>query len=103
MQPTTHRYSTLTKKAGSSQLRFLLIGCMLLIIFTSAGLSDELDLVREVEFQPLVSATQRLIEALDYLGSPLSEGDLSAIEGTLGSDNHEQQLLTFRNHWIYTV
>ena len=32
----------------------------------------------------------RLIEALDYLGSPLSEDDLSAIREALVSDNHKQ-------------
>ena len=81
------------KKANGSQFRLLLIGCILLITFTSIGFTNELDLVREVEFQPLASATQRLIEALDYLGSPLSEGDLSEIQNALISEDHEQAIV----------
>ncbi|MEO1528595.1 MAG: CehA/McbA family metallohydrolase [Planctomycetota bacterium] len=34
---------------------------------------DELPVVRGVPHQPLVSATKRLVEALDFAGSPLSE------------------------------
>ena len=93
MQPTTNQYGTITKKANGSQFRFLLIGCMLLTVFTSVGFTNELDLIREVEFQPLASATQRLIEALDYLGSPLSEGDLSEIQNALISEDHEQAIV----------
>ena len=68
------------------------IVCMLLFTFTSAGSADELDIVTAVEFQPFASATQRLIEALDYLGSPLSETDLSVIKAALVSDNHQQAI-----------
>ena len=64
-------------------------GCWLLA-FASIGFTDGLKLVDDVEFQPLASATQRLIEALDYLGSPLSEDALSAIREALVSDDHKQ-------------
>ena len=57
------------------------------------GFTDELSLVTEVEFQPFASATQRLIEALDYLGSPVSEDDLSAIENALLSEDHKQAIV----------
>ena len=93
MQWTTNRYDTVRRKGVSSRLRFLLIGWMLLSVFISVGFTDELTLVAEVEFQPIASATQRLIEALDYLGSPLSEDDLSAIENALVSDNHTQAIV----------
>ena len=66
---------------------------MLLSVFISVGFTDELGLVTEVEFQPLASATERLIEALDYLGSPLSEDDLSAIETALVSEDHKQAIV----------
>ena len=61
------------------------------------GFTDELSLVTEVEFQPFASATQRLIEALDYLGSPLSEDDLSAIQEALISDDHTQAIVDIQN------
>ena len=93
MRWTANRYNTLLRKGSNRQRYLIYIGCMLLIIFTSAAFSDELNLVTEVEFQPLASATQRLIEALDYLGSPLSEGDLSAIQEALVSDNHTQAIV----------
>ncbi len=92
MQRTTKRYKTISWNGVSSQFRLLLIGWMLLSVFISVGFTDELNLVTEVEFQPLAAATQRLIEALDYLGSPLSEGDLSAIKEALVSENHEQAI-----------
>ena len=60
---------------------------MLLLTFALVGFTDELRLVSEVEFQPFASATQRLIEALDYLGSPLSEDDLSASLASARSRN----------------
>ena len=50
-----------------------------------AGSPAELPLVSAVELQPLASATQRLIEALDYIGMPLAAGDRAALETSLGS------------------
>lgn len=87
---TTKRYKTILWKGVSSQFRFLLVGCVLFLTFASVGFTDELNLVTEVEFQPLAAATQRLVEALDYLGSPLSEDDLSAIKKALVSEDHQQ-------------
>ena len=92
MQRTTNRYNTILRKRVNSRLRFLLIGWMLLSVFISVGFTDELSPVVGVEFQPFAAATQRLIEALDYLGSPLSENDLAAIEEALISENPEQAI-----------
>ncbi len=93
MRWITNRYNTLGKKRVDSPLYLILISWMLLSVFISIGFTDELDLVTEVEFQPFASATQRLTEALDYLGSPLSEDDLSAIQGALVSDDHAQAIV----------
>ena len=90
MRQLINRYRTIIEKRVGRQFYLLLIGWMLFSTFISIGFTDELGLVTEVEFQPLASATQRLIEALDYLGSPLSEDDLSAIKNALVSDNHKQ-------------
>ena len=93
MRWTINRYNTLLKKGACSPLYLILISWMLLFTFTSVGFTDELSLVTEVEFQPFASATQRLIEALDYLGSPVSEDDLSAIENALVSEDHKQAIV----------
>jgi len=93
MRWITNRYHTLGKKGVDSPLYLILISWMLLSVFISVGFTDELSLVTEVEFQPFASATQRLTEALDYLGSPLSEDDLSAIQGALVSDDHAQAIV----------
>ena len=93
MQWITNQYHTLVKKGTSSPFYLTLISWMLLLTFTSVGSTDELALVTEVEFQPFASATQRLIEALDYLGSPLSENDLLAIKEALVSDDHTRAIV----------
>lgn len=59
---TTNKYKVIIGKEVSSQFGFLLIGCILLLLaFTSVGFTDELQIVPEIEFQQLASATQRLI------------------------------------------
>lgn len=93
MRWMTNRYNIFLKKGTHSPFYLILISWMLLLTFTSVGFTDELSLVTEVEFQPLASATQRLIEALDYLGSPLSEDDLSAIQEVLISEDHTQAIV----------
>ena len=93
MRWITKRYHTLGKKGVDSPLYLILISWMLFSVFISVGFTDELSLVTEVEFQPFASATQRLTEALDYLGSPLSEDDLSAIQRALVSDDHAQAIV----------
>lgn len=91
-QLINHPYKTMIWSGIRSRLRFVLIGWMLLSFFISMGFADELDRVAGIEFQPLAAATQRLIEALDYLGSPLSENNLAAIEVALMSEDHEQAI-----------
>ena len=93
MRWMTNRYNIFLKKGTHSPFYLILISWMLLLTFTSVGFTDELRLVTEVEFQPLASATQRLIEALEYLGSPLSEDDLSAIQEALISEDHTQAIV----------
>lgn len=93
MQRMINGYNPLVKKGTRSPFYLILISWMLFSVVISVGFTDELNLVTEVEFQPLASATQRLIEALDYLGSPLSEDDLSAIKEALISEDHTQAIV----------
>jgi len=97
MQWMINGYNPLVKKGTCSPFYLILISWMLFSVVISVGFTDELSLVREVEFQPFASATQRLIEALDYLGSPLSEDDLSAIQEALISDDHTQAIVDIQN------
>ena len=94
MQQLIHpQDKTHIRKRVSPRFHFLLIGWMVLSVFIAVGVTDELHLVTEVEFQPLASATERLIDALDYLGSPLSEADLSAIKTALVSEAPTQAVV----------
>ena len=49
--------------------------------------------VVKVEKQPLVSATERLIEALTYVGAPLSDADLAALKLAMKTENATDSVL----------
>lgn len=97
MRQTIFSGKDLFMKRINKRLIMLFGGWMLLLVFVSPCVSNELSLVTDVEFQPLASATQRLIEALDYLGSPLSENDLDAIKKSLVSDDKVQAVKDIQN------
>src|SRR6266436_4406787 len=49
--------------------------------------ADDFLKVPDVELQPLVAATERLIEALDYVGAPLPADEREALKAALkGTD-----------------
>jgi hypothetical protein len=48
-----------------------------------AARADGLPIVFDVEQQPLVAATERLIEALKYVGAPLSDADETALRAAM--------------------
>ncbi|MDE0482441.1 MAG: CehA/McbA family metallohydrolase [Candidatus Poribacteria bacterium] len=97
MRQRIKRYNTFIKKGFNRQSHLICIGLMLLSVFIPVGFTDELSIVTEVEFQPLASATQRLIEALDYLGSPLSEDDRTAIKKVLVTEDQKQAVVDIQN------
>ncbi len=92
------------KKRAGSPLYWIFIAGLLMFTLSSVGSAEELKLdspvgsaeelklVAGVEFQPLASATKRLIEALDYLGAPLAAKDQIALEAALISTDHEQAI-----------
>jgi len=60
--------------------------CLFAAIWLSASpiaRGDDLPLVDKVEHQPLVAATERLLDALDYVGAPLSQSDATALRSAL--------------------
>jgi hypothetical protein len=54
-----------------------------LSIWSAQGRGAELDVVKDVEAQPLVAATERLLQALDVVGAPLPEGDAAALRDAM--------------------
>src|SRR5687767_5763462 len=50
------------------------------VALAPVALSAALPLVENVEFQPLAAQAKRIVEASDYLGSPLAKEDRAAIE-----------------------
>lgn len=97
MQLKIIRDGNLIRSGFNKKLNLVGICCILILTFTLVGNTDELTLVTNVELQPLAAATQRLIEALDYLGSPLSVDQLSAIKKALVSQDHKQTVVDIQN------
>lgn len=60
----------------------LLASSVWLVAVSAAG-AAELPQVTTVESQPLTAATERLIEALDYIGAPLAATDKQALQAAL--------------------
>ena len=61
---------------------------LLLIVFPVRAAETALPSVQNVEWQPFVAQVKRVIEAMDYQGSPLSEPDRRALETILGQTNN---------------
>jgi hypothetical protein len=65
----------------------------MLIAAVSPAWSADLVPVKRVEQQPLVAATQRLLQALDVVGSPLPAADAQAVEAALAETDPEKSVL----------
>lgn len=51
-----------------------------ILLSSSPAAADEIPVVTRVEKQPLVAATNRITEALRYVGAPLSDADVSKLK-----------------------
>ncbi len=70
----------------------------LVIAFALATtVSAELPMVDKVAYQPLVSSTKRLMEALDYVGAPLSEADALKLKSAMASDDQKAAIKTIES------
>ena len=69
-------------KPNSSPLRLLCLG-VALTIFPMAAQADEFLPVHDVELQPLAAATERLVEALQFVGAPLKPDDAATLQAAL--------------------
>ncbi len=66
---------------------------MLLVFGLLAGSNAnaaELELVQNVEHQPLAAACERLLEALSYVGAPLAEEDAKTLQAAMKAKDHPQ-------------
>lgn len=83
-------------------LRFIRIrqaAVLLTLVLLAAPLAasaEDLDIVRKVEFQPFASATERLLDALEFIGAPLKPDDETAIREALANPNHDEALETIQ-------
>ena len=79
LTPATLRMVSSTGIARSARV-VLSVGLAAVLSVPVAARGGELPRVVEVERQPLVAATKRLVEALQYAGSPLPKADLDRLK-----------------------
>ena len=60
-----------------------LFPCLLAVVLFQPARAAQISPVLEVEQQPLVAATERLMEALVYVGNPLSAEDTRALKAAM--------------------
>jgi hypothetical protein len=56
-----------------------------LFLFHATAQTSSLPLVKQVDIQPLAAQVKRVVEALDYLGSPLPAGERQELETAMAS------------------
>src|SRR5881394_1975021 len=81
----------------------LLLLSLLLPGSWSAAWSAPLPVVPNVEWQPLAAQARRVIEALGYLGDPLTVDEKRAIEAALAGNNSEQLQKALDAHCLFGV
>src|SRR5262249_12457373 len=74
--PAYFRPATLIQSLPTRQIRSILGTAGLTLIIVITGLrAQDLQRVDKVELQPLAAQVSRVVEALDYLGAPISSTD----------------------------
>lgn len=68
------------------------IAALFLAFHAGTAITAELQIVSDVELQPLASHARRVIEALDYVGAPLSGADKSALEAALQNSDPKKTI-----------
>jgi hypothetical protein len=63
-----------------------LVSALLVTLFSVQTFGDELPQVSAVERQPLIAATERLIEAMDFAGTPFSAETITALRTALKAE-----------------
>ncbi len=57
----------------------------------------KLEVVQNVEHQPLAAACERLMEALQYVGAPLSDADAKTLKASIKSKDHAKAVLEIQS------
>lgn len=70
----------------------LTFGLFVVLVIAPAVFAGPLPLVVDVEQQPLVSATHRLVDALDFVGSPLKADDQKALTAAMADPDANQSV-----------
>jgi len=81
----------------------LLLPVLALFAFVSASPAADIPVIRGVEGQPLAANVGRVLKTLDYLGTPLSEGDTKALAKAIEDKDSKaiQELLD--KHVLFAV
>ncbi|MBS0264700.1 MAG: CehA/McbA family metallohydrolase [Planctomycetes bacterium] len=69
---------------------------VLILTATRVSVADEFPKVENVEAQPLAAATERLIEALDYVGAPLSQSDRDDLQRAINEPDARKSSLAIQ-------
>ena len=80
-------------------LRFALAAsCVagLLCVCSEPAAAAEFDVVRNVEAQPLIAATERLLQALDVVGAPLPEEDVAALREAMQQEDAKETVVVIQ-------
>jgi hypothetical protein len=82
--PPVHFYRSFAmKRPTTSCLRVFVPSSLLLLLFTASALAEPLPLIKKVSAQPLATQVGQLIQALDFVGSPLSSDQVAALNAAL--------------------
>jgi hypothetical protein len=95
---------TRTRTRSRSFFVPLTLLCLLALHCVSAGRGADSDstpsplpVVKNVELQPLAAQVGRVVEALDYLGAPLSPGDKSNLQKALNATDQPEAVLSIQS------
>jgi hypothetical protein len=84
-------------RSRSGWLIEVLLLVALLTAVPATSRADDLPLVNDVEFQPLVAQVKRVVDALDMLGQPLNAAEKAPLTKALDSAGGEPAIRTIQN------
>src|SRR5215471_11009446 len=87
-RPGYVRLTTSIKLPSTRQIASILLTCLVVLVIVVTGLpAQDLTKVDKVELQPLAAQVSRVLEALDYLGAPISSADKDKLRSAAGESD----------------